>query len=627
MKESAFIRDNKEGWQHLEDEIQKPRSKRGKADSATLQKLFTKVSDDLSYAQTYYPRRSVRKYLEQLTLALFTRIHALPVSKPGSFKRFWTQDLPLTFYEARKPLYVSFALFFLATLIGVFSTWQDPDFVRLIMGDGYVNMTEENIANGDPMAVYKDEHALFMFFRIFMNNLMVSVLTFVGGLTYGLGTVGILFSNGIMLGSFQFFFAQHDLLFASFLTVWQHGATEICGIVIAGGAGLSIAGSMIFPGSYPRMEALRAGVSRGLKMLLGIVPVIFFAAMVESFMTRFDEIHVVIRLITIILSFGFMIGYYVVLPLRLGRKAPNPIVYNPNPTPIPEPLKTQNILNAGEMLYESIRMLRLFGQKLWPILLLTGMLWGGLILLIYESSFETIAAFNTRGSSWFQVLSNALYLWWYKLLDFIMGFDFNRFGWLYPITILVMAALQFRLVIWFNDKIPFKSPSTNLKLGMTALFIHALFLAPGFWFNWWFYVYFPLLLPFGSVWLLAYQNHKDVLEAFNETFDAFSSQFLKYLILLVSTTLFAMVLMLLLQSPLLWIGLYLANSFIGLSEAGALKALDYLIAGMGYVIILCGLAAQWIAFWYFFLSNQELRKAHGLRSRLEAIQVTSSPWK
>ena len=103
--------------------------------------------------------------------------------------------------------------------IGALSAAHDDTFVRLILGDAYVNMTLNNIEQGDPMAVYKSMHQSDMFFAITFNNVRVSFMAFVMGLLISVGSGLIMFYNGIMLGAFQYFFYQKGLLLTSFLTI------------------------------------------------------------------------------------------------------------------------------------------------------------------------------------------------------------------------------------------------------------------------------------------------------------------------------------------------------------------------------------------------------------------------
>ena len=106
-------------------------------------------------------------------------------------------------HDARKELLVSFLIFAASVVIGIISAWNDPDFVRLILGNGYVDMTLENIANGQPMAVYNGSEEMPMFLGITLNNIMVSFNCFAMGLLTSFGTGYMLLSNGIMLRAFK----------------------------------------------------------------------------------------------------------------------------------------------------------------------------------------------------------------------------------------------------------------------------------------------------------------------------------------------------------------------------------------------------------------------------------------
>src|SRR3546814_12119350 len=104
-----------------------------------------------------------------------------------------------------------------------------------------------------------------MFLYIAFNNIKVSFLAFVAGVLFSFGTVWVLFQNGVMLGAFQFFFYQKGLLLTSVLSIWIHGTLEISAIIIAGSAGLVMGNSLLFPGTWSRLESFRRGARRGLR--------------------------------------------------------------------------------------------------------------------------------------------------------------------------------------------------------------------------------------------------------------------------------------------------------------------------------------------------------------------------
>ena len=182
------------------------------------------------------------------------------------------------------------------------------------MGNRYVEMTLNNIENGTPMAVYDGGSEGLMFFMITKNNIGVSFMAFVSGLLTSFGTGLILLQNGVMLGAFQTFFAQHGLLWESALAIWLHGTIEISAIIVAGAAGLAMGNGWLFPGTYSRLYSFRRGAKRGLKIVIGTVPLFCVAGFIEGFLTRHTEWPDMGRLTIILLSAAFIIYYYIVLP-------------------------------------------------------------------------------------------------------------------------------------------------------------------------------------------------------------------------------------------------------------------------------------------------------------------------
>ncbi len=207
------------------------------------------------------------------------------------------------------------------------SSVSDPEFVRAVLGDGYVNMTLANIADGDPLRVYKEARELDMSLGIALNNVIVSFRAFAGLLLIGdtpvpgfsLGTAQTLFQNGVMVGAFAHLFAAEGLVAEWFRVVFIHGALELSAIVIAGGAGFSLGAGLLFPGTYPRGTSFRRGAGRGLKIILGAVPFWIAAAFLEGYVTRHTAMPIWASALVIGASFAFVIFYTVWLPWRVGR--------------------------------------------------------------------------------------------------------------------------------------------------------------------------------------------------------------------------------------------------------------------------------------------------------------------
>lgn len=316
MKETAFINQNKKKWAKFER-----MSSQKQSDPDELSDLFIEITDDLAYARTHYSKRSVKVYLNSLAQKSFHRIYKEKRTPFSAFFQFWTTSLPLEMYRIRKALLASFIVFVVGMLIGMVSTIDDPDFLGAVIGYEYVHMTEQNIANGEPMSVYGNNGGeMYSFISIAQNNLRVTLMAFVLGIFFSVGSAIYMFFNGIMVGAFQWFFKVRGLLLTSFLTIWVHGAFEISGIVIAGAAGITLGNGFMFPGTLTRMQSLSIAAKRGMKVIIGLFPVILFAAFIEGFASRHTEWPDPVKAGIIFLSFTIMIFYFVIYPYIVAEK-------------------------------------------------------------------------------------------------------------------------------------------------------------------------------------------------------------------------------------------------------------------------------------------------------------------
>ena len=314
MKEAIFIRQNKEKWKKYEDCLRNT----AKQSPDILADIYIDITNDLSFAHSQYPSSKITHYLNGLSSQLHQFIHKKKKEKFSRIITYWTQEVPKVMYSARKELLYSFIIFVTCVLIGAFSAANDKDFLRIILGDRYVDMTLQNIKNNDPMAVYKSANESVMFFGITINNIRVSFIVFISGIFTSLASAYMLLSNGIMLGSFQYFFYEQGLFQESFLTLWIHGTLEISAIIVAGAAGLAMGNGWLFPGTYTRIESFRRGAKRGAKIVVGTVPIFIVAGFLESYITRHTEMPDYIRLSIILLSLYFVIAYYVIYPRILN---------------------------------------------------------------------------------------------------------------------------------------------------------------------------------------------------------------------------------------------------------------------------------------------------------------------
>lgn len=317
MNEVTFLQQNATKWEQIETSL---KGNNTKLSADKLGDLFIHLSNDLAYSKTHYPKTKTTQYLNELTLKVHQLIYK---NKKESTKRwftFWRYEVPEILYNNRKYILYSFLFFFISFLIGILSAANDPTFVNLILGDEYVQMTKTNIKNGDPMAVYKKMGQTEMFLYITFNNVRVAFNTFILGILTSIGTIFILFYNGVMLGSFQYYFYEFGVLKQSLLTVWIHGTLEISAIIMAGAAGLIMGNSILFPGTYSRLTSFKKGAITGLKVVMALVPVFIVAGFLEGFVTRHTGMPLSLSLFIIFSSLFFVIFYFIYYPFILHNK-------------------------------------------------------------------------------------------------------------------------------------------------------------------------------------------------------------------------------------------------------------------------------------------------------------------
>jgi uncharacterized membrane protein SpoIIM required for sporulation len=312
MREGSFIRKNLEKWKKYQYERA--------TDPDEIAGEFTELVDDLGYSKTFFPQSKITQYLNGLASRFYLGIYKNKKEESSRIVRFWKTELPLVIRKHHREILFSFIIFAGFALIAAFSAAHDETFVRGVLGDSYVEMTEDNIAKGDPFDVYKSGNQLTMFLAIALNNVQVSFVIFVAGFLVSIGTVWFLFENGVMLGAFQYYFFAKGLGLKSVLVIWIHGTLEISSFIIAGAAGFVLGNSILFPGTHKRSTSLKNGAKDGLKMMIGLVPVFICAAFLEGFVTRYSKMPAWLSIFILAASLTFIVWYFVIYPIRLQKK-------------------------------------------------------------------------------------------------------------------------------------------------------------------------------------------------------------------------------------------------------------------------------------------------------------------
>lgn len=311
MREVYFIKQNKEKWLGIEQVIQG----KIKKNPDDLSSLYINLINDLSFAQSYYPKSNTTVYLNHLSSQIFQKIYKTKRVEENRLVYFFRTEVPLLVYQYRRYLMYAFLFFILFTSIGVLSGIYDKGFANIILGEGYVNETIENIKKGNAVGVYQSGSAWGSTIGIIFNNIGVGAKLYIYGIAGGVGTLYALLSNSVMLGSFQYFFYDYGALKDSARGIWLHGVFEIFAMVVEAMCGLILGASILFPKTFSRFNSFKIGFKDSFKIFLSTIPFTICAGIIEGYVTRHAlKMPLVVNLSIIITSLAIIGFYYFVYP-------------------------------------------------------------------------------------------------------------------------------------------------------------------------------------------------------------------------------------------------------------------------------------------------------------------------
>jgi len=312
LREALFIKKNKDKW------LKSQHSPSEDPDETAME--FTELVDDLSYAKTFYPHSKVTKFLNARASQTYMSIYQNRKEERNRITEFWRYTVPLTVRKHHTVLLSCAIIFIVFFMVGFYSAKHDESFLREMLSDSYVNMTEENIEKGKPFGVYAEGGELMMWLGIMINNIFVSFTYFARGIVFCFPSIIALITEGVRVGAFEEMFFAKGLGLQSVLTVFIHGTLELSAIVIAGAAGVVMGKGWMFPGTGKRLHAFMRGAKEGVIILVSLIPVFIVAAFFEGFVTRYYTMPQWLSASILISTGSYIIWYYIIYPIQIQKK-------------------------------------------------------------------------------------------------------------------------------------------------------------------------------------------------------------------------------------------------------------------------------------------------------------------
>ena len=243
--------------------------------------LYRQVAADLSAVRSDRASGTLEEYLNQLLSRAHNRIYSGRKAGIGSVVRFMAREYPRVFRRLFPYVLTSFLIFLTGAALGTLLTLSRPEFMRLLIGPAMVETINRHEMWTHSLLSVKPQAST----AILTNNISVSFMAFAGGIAGGIGTIYLMFFNGLQMGVISTACARAHMALDLFSFVSAHGALELPSIFIAGGAGLRLGAGLLFPGMLARKDSLARAARDAIRLLAGVVPLLFIAGMLEAFLS------------------------------------------------------------------------------------------------------------------------------------------------------------------------------------------------------------------------------------------------------------------------------------------------------------------------------------------------------
>jgi uncharacterized membrane protein SpoIIM required for sporulation len=285
MISNHWIALRKENWHRLETLVQRVETTSLRTLASTELRefglLYRQAAADLSAIRTDQASRTLEAYLNRLVSRAHNHIYSGERLNFLSIWNFLFRAYPRIFRRLLPYTTAAVAIFLAGALLGTLLTIARPAFMHAMLGPQMVAKIEHHQMWTDSILTAKPQESS----RIMTNNIAVCFYTYAGGILAGIGTIFLMFTNGMSVGVITTACTQHHMALNIWSFVAAHGALEIPSIFISGGAGLRLASGLLFPGMLRRRDALALAGSESIRLLAGTIPMLVIAGLLEAFLS------------------------------------------------------------------------------------------------------------------------------------------------------------------------------------------------------------------------------------------------------------------------------------------------------------------------------------------------------
>lgn len=306
-----FVKERQPNWQRMEEILKQVASQGLKSlDEDGLLELahrYRQATSDLAHAQAFIRDARVLEYLNDLVGRAHAVVYRTPPTSLRGLWSFVSLGFPALVWKRARFIIAAALLFFGSGFFG-YGVVKWDFYARAAVVPANMADLEETLSDKKRWAEVDPETAPFVSTQIFLNNIRVALLAFASGVFLGVGTVLVLLFNGVFLGAVVGLAEHYGSLEVLLAFVVSHGVIELTCICIAGGAGLLLGSAFVAPGERTVRDAVVERGREAVMLMLGTVPLLVLAGLVEGFVSPLDVPHTV-QFVFAILPAAFLVWY------------------------------------------------------------------------------------------------------------------------------------------------------------------------------------------------------------------------------------------------------------------------------------------------------------------------------
>jgi uncharacterized membrane protein SpoIIM required for sporulation len=308
MSATRWLQEQEPQWQRLESLLSRSQTATTALPPQEIRELgllYRSLINDLSRAQSQPESQHLEPYLNNLAQRCHSRVYERPPTSWRNVRDFFLVDFPRCFRKNVVLIALAFLMFVLGSALAMATVHQHPETERYFLPPAQIEQLDKGILWTDQTQANPSQSSFLM-----TNNIRVAVNAFAMGIMLGVGTLVLLFHNGLFAfgGPLQVCM-EHGMGQRLINFMIAHGVIELTTIFIAGGAGMLIGFAILFPGDLPRWRAVRAKSKEALVLIMGCFPLLVLAGLIEGMVSLNQHVGTTTRIVVSMVSAVILVGY------------------------------------------------------------------------------------------------------------------------------------------------------------------------------------------------------------------------------------------------------------------------------------------------------------------------------